>query len=176
MKKTALLIIDMQQDLIDNNPYMINSVISNINELKSFCEKQQIEIIYIRHNDNPGEPLSPNQPGWEITGSVSPSNSERIFDKHYNSAFLHTGLKDYLDSKQISSLIITGLQTEYCVDATIKAAFELGYNIYIPKATNSSFSNRYLTAKDLVEYYNYMVWDKRFATVISIKELIKQFS
>lgn len=102
-------------------------------------------------------------------------NEERIFDKQYNSAFLHTGLKEYLDSKNTKNIILVGLQTEYCIDTTCKVAFEYGYNIMIPEETNTTFDNDYLTGKGLYELYNYKIWNNRFAKVMSIEEIEKRF-
>ena len=51
---------------------------------------------------------------------------ERIFEKCYNSAFKDTGLEEYLKEKKITDIILGGLQTEYCIDATCKSAFERG--------------------------------------------------
>lgn len=63
------------------------------------------------------------------------------------------------------------MQTEYCIDTTCKVAFEHGYQPIIPEETNMTFDNEYLTGKQLYEFYNYKVWNKRFATVQSIEEL-----
>ena len=63
------------------------------------------------------------------------------------------------------------MQTEYCTDTTCKAAFEHGYQLIIPEETNMTFDNEYLPGKKLYEFYNYKVWNKRFATVQSIEEL-----
>ena len=64
--------------------------------------------------------------------------------------------------------------TDYCIDATCKAAFEHGFKVVIPKQTNTTFDNEYLTGEKLYEYYNYKIWDKRFARVIAVEELEKE--
>ena len=46
----------------------------------------------------------------------------------YNSAFKNTNLDAYLKSQGIQDLIIVGMQSEYCIDTSIKVAFELGYS------------------------------------------------
>ena len=68
------------------------------------------------------------------------------FDKQVNSAFRGTGLLEYLREKNESTIVIVGLQTEYCIDATLKAGFEHGFRMIVPANTNSTFDNRYMTA------------------------------
>lgn len=68
---------------------------------------------------------------------------------------------------------MTGLQTEYCIDTTCKAAFEHGYKIIIPEETNTTFDNEYLDGEELYKFYNYKIWNNRFAKVVSLDEAIK---
>ena len=68
--------------------------------------------------------------------------------------------------------MIIGLQTEYCIDATIKSGFDLGYNIIVPIKANSTFDNYLIKAKVLCKFYNEEIWDNRFAKCVSIKEAI----
>ena len=80
-------------------------------------------------------------------------------------------MKEYLESKNIDTIILTGLQTEYCIDATCKSAFEHEYKIIIPEETNTTFDNEYLSGEKLYEFYNYKIWSNRFARVLSMNEV-----
>ena len=66
--------------------------------------------------------------------------------------------------------MITGLQTNFCIDATIKSAFERGYKVIVPAGTNSTFDNYYMDAETTYRYYNEMMWPKRFAECVSIEK------
>lgn len=79
----------------------------------------------------------------------------------------------YFESKEIDTIILVGLQTEYCIDATCKSAFDNGYKVIIPEETNSTFDNEYLTGEKLYEFYNYKIWNKRFANVIPVEDVIR---
>ena len=57
-------------------------------------------------------------------------------------------------------LMIVGLQTNYCIDATVKSAFERGFEVIIPEGTNSTFDNNYMNAETTVRYYNEDVWEE----------------
>ena len=65
-----------------------------------------------------------------------------------------------MDSKIDKRLMIIGLQTNYCIDCTIKSAFEKGYEVIIPEGTNSTFDNPYMSAEVTYNYYNDDVWEE----------------
>ena len=67
--------------------------------------------------------------------------------------------------------MIIGLQTNYCIDATVKSAFERGYEVIIPEGTNSTFDNDYMTGETAVKYYNEDVWDN-VADVVTFDEAV----
>ncbi len=173
MDHTILLVVDVQNVMVEDHPYHIEKVISNIQQLLTAARENHTEVVYVRHDSGVGSDLEAGTHDWEIYLEIAPSKEEKIFDKKFNSAFRQTGLKDYLDSKQITTLVLVGLQTEYCIDATCKSAFEFGYKIVIPEETNSTFDNEYLPAERLYHFYNYGIWDKRFAQVIPMNEAIK---
>ncbi|MCR5249748.1 MAG: isochorismatase family protein [Lachnospiraceae bacterium] len=61
----------------------------------------------------------------DVQKGIAPEIGEMIFDKKVNSAFHEsTGLDLYLRSRNIKKVIAVGLQTDYCMDATVKSGFE----------------------------------------------------
>ena len=66
-----------------------------------------------------------------------------------------TNLREYLNSKNIDTVILTGMQTEYCIAATLKSAFDYEYKIIIPMDSNTTFDNEYLAGEKLFKFYNY---------------------
>ena len=174
MKKIALLIIDVQNALVKDNPYKFNEVITNIQILIDYCRNNNTEIIYIQHNSEEGSCLEPNTYGWQIYNKIAPLSDEKVISKNYNSAFKETSLREYLDSKNITDLIIVGMQTEYCIDTTCKVAFEYGYNIIMPNLTNTTFDNGSTSAENIYEHYNFNIFKDRFATVESVDETLER--
>lgn len=173
MSNSALLVVDVQTALIKEHPYNEEIVIGNIKRLISVARDSNIEVLYVRHDDGIGEELEHGTDGWQIYNELTPIQDEKVFEKKYNSAFFKTGLKEYLDTKKIDTIILTGLQTEYCIDATLKSAFDNGYNVIIPEQTNTTFDNEYLSGQKLYEYYNFKIWNNRFAKVLSVDEVSK---
>jgi len=97
---------------------------------------------------------------------------EKIFEKQYNSAFRKTKLREHLDEIGIKNIILCGMQTEYCLDATCKVAFEYEYKVTIPQSTTTTFDNALANGKELSEYYENKIWNNRYAQVISMKQVL----
>ena len=96
------------------------------------------------------------------------------FEKNVNSAFHPmTGLTEYLLSKDEKDIIVIGVSTDYCMDATIKSGFEKGFNIYVPEYTNSTYDNPYFDKETAYHYFNEFMWNKRYAKVISFEQAIQ---
>ena len=167
MSKTALLVVDVLTAIINEHPYREDELIANISDLIFLSRKSGVEVIYVRHDGGNGDELEKNSEGWQIYNNIAPEKDEKIIDKVRSSAFRDTRLKEYLDGEKISTLVIVGLQTEYCIDATIKVAFEFGYRVFIPDESTSTFDNGKMSAADLCEHYN-KIWHNRFAQVISL--------
>ena len=168
MKDIALLVVDVQTALIEAHPYNQVQVIENINDLIFEARKYNKEVIFVRHDDGEDSELALGTPDWEIYRELNVFPTDMIFEKQYNSAFHKTDLDTYLKSKGIGTLVLMGLQTEYCIDATLKQAFSLDYEILIPKDTNTTFDNEYLSGEKLYEFYNKSIWDGRFGKVLEV--------
>lgn len=173
MKYDAIIIIDMQTALVEAHPYNEVSIIENIKSLLSVVRQYQVPVIYIRHDGGKGDELELGCDGWQIYKEIAPLSHEKIFEKQYNSAFRKTGLREYLNSFHAKSLILCGMQTEYCFDATCKIAFEYEYEVTIPQGTTTTFDNELAIGKDLVEYYENKIWNNRYAKVIPVVQIIE---
>ncbi|GFZ30774.1 amidase [Clostridium zeae] len=173
MNNIVLLVVDVQNALIKKHPYNEKKVIENIKKLILTARSINKEVIYVRHDDGKGTEFEKGTDGWQIYYDVAPNNNEYIVEKEYNSAFHKTGLREYLESKKIDTIILVGLQAEYCMDATLKSAFDYEYKIIIPEETNTTFDNEFLSGEKLYEFYNYKIWNKRFANVLSMDDVIK---
>ena len=79
--KTALLVIDIQTALIEAKPYAVDNCLSVWQKAIATCRETNIEVIYVRHND---DELLTGSHGWEVYGAIAPEADEKIFDKHYN--------------------------------------------------------------------------------------------
>lgn len=168
-----LLVVDTQKLITNKNLYQFDLFESRVKELIKQARNHHIEVIYVRHDDGLGSELTKGTEGFEIYDGFKPNEGELIFDKTVNSAFYGTGLLEYLREKKEDTIIVVGLQTDYCIDATIKCGFEHGFKMIVPAHTNSTFDNNYMSAKTTYQYYNELIWNGRYAQCVSFDEVIQ---
>ena len=176
MKDVALLVVDVQQMLIDYHPYRAQGLLNDLRLAIDRAHLNGVEVIYVRHHEDDPKGLALGSPGWQVHAAIVPEPGERVFDKRFSSAFKDTGLDEYLREKGITSLVIAGMQTEYCIDATIKSAFERGYKVFMPEGGSTTFDNKLATADRLIAYYEKAIWNNRFADVIPLDEALSKLA
>ena len=168
-----LIVIDVQKGITDERLYDFEGFIKNVTSIIDAARKNNVEIIYVQHDDGPGTGFSFGDKDFEIADQVAPKENEKIFIKTINSCFGNNDLANYLRESKEKDLMIVGLQTNFCVDASVKSAFERGYKVIVPKGTNSTFDNDYMDRETTYKYYNDMMWPERFASCISVDDAIK---
>ncbi len=173
MSKTVLLVIDVQELITKSALYQFGTFRANLKKLINAARENGAEVIYVRHDDGADKPLSKGKHGFNIYHEIAPALGELIFDKTVNSPFKESGLLKYLNKNGVERLIVAGLQTEYCIDATVKCGFEHGFEIIVPGYANSTFDNDYLSAEKTYEYYNNFIWKNRYARCVSVDEAIE---
>ena len=166
----VLLVIDVQNGITDNRLYNFEGFISNLKQLISQARENGIEVIYVQHDDGPGTGFSVGDVDFEIYDAIAPKAGEKIFYKTVNSSFGNKDLCKYLEDKKEDTVLISGLMTNFCIDATVKSAFDRGYKVIIPKECNSTSDNDYMDAETTYKYYNEMMWPERFAKCTDISE------
>jgi nicotinamidase-related amidase len=168
---TVLLVVDIQNAILDDHPYQEKELISNVQTLLGHCRNKGLEVVYVRHNSKGDGSIKINTRPWQIGDEISPMPGEKIFDKCYCSSFRETGLKEYLDSKGVDTIILAGMQTEYCIDTTCRVAFELGYQVFVPEGAVTTLDNDMLKAEQINNYFLHRIWNDTFAQVKSVKEI-----
>ncbi len=132
MTKEALLIVDLQNDYFPDGKWVLSGIeaaSTNAARLLAAHRDAGKDIIHVRH-----ESQSPDAPffhagtlGAEIHPSVAPSGDEAVVVKHAANSFRDTGLENLLKEKGIDQLTICGAMSQMCVDATTRAAADLGF-------------------------------------------------
>ena len=169
-----LLVVDTQKGCFNENLYLFETIKKNIKQLISLARENNVEVVYVQHDDGPGTDLDKSADNYEIYEEFAPRDGEKRFEKNVNSAFHPmTGLTEYLQSKGEKDIIAIGVSTDYCMDATVKSGFERGFNIIIPEYTNSTYDNPYFDKEAAYHYFNDFMWNKRYAKVISFKQAIQ---
>ncbi len=134
--RDALLLIDIQNDYFPDGRMELEGSMEagkKAGELLNFFRTKNLPIIHIQHIAiKPGATFFlPGTHGVDIHVSVKPANGERVITKHFPNSFRETGLEPYLKVCEIDRLVIAGMMTHMCVDATTRAATDLGFTCLI---------------------------------------------
>jgi len=155
MKKTALLVIDVQRAMFENyGPvYQGEQVIQRICGLLSRAREAGAPVIFVQHCTGSG-PFKPDTPGWRIHPALTPEASEVVVQKRTPNSFKDTTLEAEIKRAAAGTLVITGMQTEFCVDTTCRAAFDRGYKVVLAEDAHTTFDTPLLSAKLIVAHHN----------------------
>ncbi len=167
-----LIVIDMQNALLDDELYNLNGLTENIVKIIAAARENHVEVIYVQHDAGPDTGFSVGDEAFEIADEVAPMEDEKVFIKRINSCFGNRDFTVYLEQANDNTLMIVGLQTNFCIDATVKSAFERGYRVIVPEGTNSTFDNPYMTGEKTYAYYMNEVWPDLFAECVSLDEAV----
>ena len=134
--KTALLLIDIQNDYFPGGKMELVQPLEaakNAYELLQCFREHDLYHVHIQHvATNPGAKFFlPGDHGADIHDSVAHFEGEPLVIKHHPNSFRETKLADMLQDNGIERLVITGMMTHMCVDATARAAVDLGYKIIV---------------------------------------------
>lgn len=166
MKKSALLIIDVQNCMFDPTEPVYNSaaLLTNLQSLLTRARASNTPVIYVQHNGPSGAPHAPGEPGWAIHPAIAPLPDERIVQKTMPDSFYQTTLQAELAAQGIEQLVIAGIQTEYCVDTTCRRAASEGYAVTLVSDAHSTWAANGLSADQIIAHHNHVLGDW-FATL-----------
>ncbi|RFB79306.1 cysteine hydrolase family protein [Methylovirgula sp. 4M-Z18] len=131
---TPLLIVDVQNAIDDpkwgprNNP----QAEGHLAWLIEAWRRAALPVIHIRHDSTENaSPYRPGQPGHAFKPEVAPHPGERVIGKEANSAFVGTDLEALLEDDGVTHLVIAGVLTQNSVEATVRHAGNLGFQVYL---------------------------------------------
>jgi nicotinamidase-related amidase len=154
----GLLLVDLQNDYFPGGRMElvgIQEAVANAQRLLSHYRERQWPVIHIQHLAiRPGAGFFlPGTEGADIHAILTPRSGEDVVQKHYPNSFRETPLQDILDQRKISGLVICGAMSHMCIDATTRAAFDLGFECTVAEdacATRDlSFGGRTIFAADV---------------------------
>ena len=134
--KTALLLIDIQKDYFPGGKYPLVNPLEAAKQaymiLQCFREHggHHVHIQHISKKPDAAFFISGDR-GTDIHDSVAHFEGEPIVYKHEPNSFLNTNLLELLKSWGIERVVITGMMTHMCVDATARAASDLGFQVIV---------------------------------------------
>lgn len=153
--KTALLIIDVQQGLCEGKYATFESqrVIANINMVSKKARDAGALVIFIQHESSSGL-LAFGSKAWQLADGLHIEPSDLRLRKTASDSFHQTELDALLKQHAITNLIICGMQTEFCVDTTVRRALALTYPVVLVADAHTTEDSEILTAAQIIRHHN----------------------
>ena len=170
----VLLVVDTQKGIVDERLYAFETFVSNIKKLIQTAREQGIEVVYVQHDDGPGTGFSIGDDEFEVYSGFAPLLTEKRFVKTVCSAFKkESGLLEYLTEKGEKDVMVCGIMTDFCINATVEAGFEHGLHMIVHAYANSTQDNEYMTGEQSYHYYNEFLWPDRYADCVPMDKALE---
>jgi biuret amidohydrolase len=146
-RKTALLCLDVQQFTVEHlPPARREALLTAIKRALDGARRAGVQIIYVvaerradfssrRNKFTRGRP-APVDPAevaarTRIPDDIAPMHGEPVVRKPRMSAFYASPLDSMLRSKDIDTVVLTGLSTNFVVESTVRAAVDMDYRVIV---------------------------------------------
>jgi len=153
---TALLIIDVQNGLCTGEEECFGSerLVRTINELSARARAVGLPVILVQHEELDGA-LTYGSAAWELADGLVTGADDLRVRKTAPDAFYQTDLLALLQARGIDRVVICGLQTDYCVNATVRQAHALGYEVVLAADAHSTVDNGSMAAEQIIADHNH---------------------
>ncbi|MBI4015424.1 MAG: cysteine hydrolase [Candidatus Aenigmarchaeota archaeon] len=164
--KPAVIVVDMQKDIVLGGPYhskMALGIVPKIKELLEFARERKIPVVFLRYvikadrsNAERFEPktvraCSEGTEGAEIIEELKPERGEFVVDRNRHNGFLNSNLGKILEKLKADCLVFAGVNTNICVRATAMEGYYRDYETVIVKdcTGTSNKKTHEFTLKDM---------------------------
>lgn len=153
----ALVIIDVQKAMFEIADFRLHDgegVVDRIAMLIARARDQAAPIFFVQHDGGPDDPFHPGKPGFAFHDKLAPRTGDDVTVKHRGSAFHGTDFDAKLKAAGADTLVICGMQSEYCVDSAVRGAVERGYRVVLVADGHSTADTHLLKARDIIAHEN----------------------
>ena len=154
----ALLVIDVQQALCAGAEaaHDIGRVLPRVNRLIDRARTARVPVVLIQHEEAGGD-LIHGAPGWQLAEGLHAQPDDPRVRKATPDSFYETELSHLLQQRGIDHLVICGLQSDFCIDTTVRRALALGYHVTLAGDAHSTVDNDVLPAAQIIAHHNWVL-------------------
>ncbi len=177
--KTALLLIDIQNDYFPGGKMELEGPVEaakKANELLQCFRDHSMSTVHIQHVS-----LEPDASffisgdrGTDINDLTVHYEGEPLVKKHFPNSFRETNLLELLNKWKIKRVIITGMMTHMCVDATARAAADFGFKVMVADDACATRDLKYGDTTIPAEHVHkaFMAALKSYGQVIPVEQIL----
>ncbi|MDP2006097.1 MAG: cysteine hydrolase family protein [Rubrivivax sp.] len=154
---TALLVIDMQEALCagPEAAFGIEAVLRQVNGLMQRARAAGAPVFLVQHEEDEGLMVH-GTPGWQLATGLASAADDLPVRKRTPNAFHGTALQALLQARGITRLAVCGLQTDFCVDTTVRQALALGYAVALAADAHST-TDGVIRAEQAIAHHNHIL-------------------
>jgi|SRR5215212_10365994 nicotinamidase-related amidase len=132
----ALLIIDIQRDYFPGGAMPLVEPDAAAAAARRVLDRFRADgspVVHLKHvwEGEDAAFMRPGTDGVEIHDTVAPADGEPVIEKAEPNGFLGTSLEEQLRSAGVGELVVAGMMSSMCVDATVRAAAEKGFEVTV---------------------------------------------
>lgn len=164
MKNSALVVIDLQNDITKN----YKEIIAKVNEAIDWAEQKGLWIVYIQHNNLSAgtRTFKPCTRGVELVPEMNVV-SEHIFTKTKSNALTSEAFTAFLQEHGITDFYIAGADAAACIKSTCYNMAKSGYTVHVLSDCITSYDKKKLP--ELPTYY-----ESKGCEVLELSEVVKR--
>ena len=161
MQNSALVVIDIQNDITKN----YKEIIDNINQAIDWAVSRHIQVVYIRHeNLSAGtRTFKPNTLGAELVSDMK-IVSENIFTKSKGNALTSDAFVEFINNQSISNFYVTGADASACVKSTCFNLRKANYDVQVLSDCITSYDKNKI--EEMITYY-----ESKGCNIITLSDL-----
>jgi len=150
----ALLIIDVQAGLCVGKykAFDVDALIGRINGVSQRAREDGLPVVLVQHEEDEGFVYGSD--AWRLGEGLLTAPSDLHVRKTFSNAFKETRLHEMLQELGLSELIVCGMQSDFCVDATVHGAVALGYRVTLVSDGHSTLDSDGLAAAQIIGQRN----------------------
>ena len=148
MKNSALVVIDLQNDITKN----YKEIITKVNAAIDWAEKKELRVVYIRHNNlsEGTRTFKPGTRGAELVPEMKVV-SDHIFTKSKSSALTSEAFAAFIQEHDITEFYIAGADAAACIKSTCYNMTKSGYTVHVLSDCVTSYDKKKLP--EMLAYY-----------------------
>lgn len=137
---TALLLVDAQRNMLDPPTPVPDApaIRAALEKLLVTARSCGAVVVHVQNDGESGDPDEPGSSGWEL--AFVPTDGEIVTRKDQPDAFVsNPSLADELAKRGVSRVVLAGMQSNYCVAATSRAAMQHGFDVVLASGAHATY-------------------------------------
>jgi nicotinamidase-related amidase len=139
---SGLLLIDAQRNMLEGEDAVpsANQMKDALSRLLDSARAAEAVVVHVQNDGPPGSPDEPHTDGWELV--FPPDAGELVVRKEESDTFAsNPGLAASLRDRGVDRVVVAGMQSEFCVEATSRGALGEGFVVLLPRGGHATYDD-----------------------------------